>query len=925
MTQYPIVLTLALAFAASVQLSGCDRLSNLTEQEYIQRAKDFEDNGNLRGSIVELKNAIQKNPDSPQARLLLGQVYLKVGMGAEAEKELSQAVKLGVSHESVKPQLGEALLLMGEYKRVLDEIQPGEQTSKTNLARIFQLRAEALLRLGKLKEACNLFDQSLNIDKSNPATYWGLAQCAVAERNSVKAREWLDAALKIQDRQAQTWILAGDLEQLEKNSDAALAAYSSALKIDPENLEALQNRALINTRLGRMEPARADIEAIRKLYPKSLGAHYFQALLKFKEGKYPEARDALLEALKIAPDHPPALLLGGIIENALGNLQTAESHLNKAVRAAPRNGLALRMLASTQLRLGRPEDAAKTLAPIDLEKTRNASLHTLAGEIALAKKDFAKAAAHFETAAEISPDSAAIRTELGIVRMAQGDSHAMADLQAAAGMEGAGTRADNVIILHQLRQKQFDAALASITELERKHQPSPLSWNYRGAAYQGKKDILKARDSFNAALKLDPKFFPATVNLAQMDLVDGRTDQARKRFESVLKAEPKHLQSMLALADISLQNKDERTYVGWLEKANEAHPQAILPRSALARFYLSKKEPQKALALAREAVNANPDSPEALNLLGGTQLVAGDKANAIATLTKLTEKSKQSPDVLLRLALAQIADKRMNDARATLQKALQLKPDHLRSQEALLRLELAENKPEAALAMARQIQAQQSESPIGFDREADILLAQKRYTQAAKAYEQALAKGTGTASLLKLHRALSAAGDIKTAEQRLVGWIKQHPQDLAARNYAAEVYMRDQRNREAIAQYEVLLKARPGNAIVLNNLANLYQREKDPRALATAELALKHAPDNPGVQDTLGWILVEQGQLPRGLDILRKAAAKAPKAATLRYHHGIALIRSGKKAEAKQELQAAIASGQNFPELEAAKTLLKSL
>ncbi|MBV5324209.1 MAG: tetratricopeptide repeat protein, partial [Rhodospirillaceae bacterium] len=86
MKQY--TLALALALAASVALYGCDRVSGLTEQEHIQRAKDFEDKGQLKGSIVELKNAIQKNPDSPQARLLLGQVYLKVGMGAEAEKEL---------------------------------------------------------------------------------------------------------------------------------------------------------------------------------------------------------------------------------------------------------------------------------------------------------------------------------------------------------------------------------------------------------------------------------------------------------------------------------------------------------------------------------------------------------------------------------------------------------------------------------------------------------------------------------------------------------------------------------------------------------------------------------------------------------------------------------------------------------------------
>ena len=77
----------------------------------------------------------------------------------------------------------------------------------------------------------------------------------------------------------------------------------------------------------------------------------------------------------------------------------------------------------------------------------------VAGEIALAKKDFAQASAYFEQAAQRSPDSAAIRTELGISRLAQGDSRAMADLQAAADMEGSSSRADTFIILNQLRQE----------------------------------------------------------------------------------------------------------------------------------------------------------------------------------------------------------------------------------------------------------------------------------------------------------------------------------------------------------------------------------------------------------------------------------------------------------------------------------------
>ena len=126
----PIQSALILALLATSALQGCDSHANLTEQQLIQRAKDYEDKGDFKTGVIELKNALQKNPNSPQARLLLGEIYLKDGMGAEAESELQKAQKLGVSQETIKPLLGEALLLMGKYDRVLAEIQPDDTTSK---------------------------------------------------------------------------------------------------------------------------------------------------------------------------------------------------------------------------------------------------------------------------------------------------------------------------------------------------------------------------------------------------------------------------------------------------------------------------------------------------------------------------------------------------------------------------------------------------------------------------------------------------------------------------------------------------------------------------------------------------------------------------------------------------------------------------
>jgi putative PEP-CTERM system TPR-repeat lipoprotein len=926
MTKTQITLPIALMLAVTFTLPGCHRDANLTEQERIQRAKDFEDKGNLKGSIVELKNAIGKNPNSPQARLLLGQVYLKAGLGAEAEKELTKAEKLGVNHETIQIQLGEALLLMGENKRVLDEIQVGSQTSKINLARIQQIRADALLNLGKLREACNLYQQSLNTDTNNPPTYWGLAKCAVANNDPGKARELLDTALKINNKQAGTWNHIGELDRFNNDTQGALTAYANALKVEPNNLNALENRITANLLLDQFEPVQKDLDHLLTLAPKSVAASYLQALFNFRHAKYPEARDALQEVFKITNNHAPSVLLAGATAYALGSYQQAEGYLNRFLGSYPGNVYARKALAEVQIKQNNPDRALKTLSPLLSSDTKDAQVLALAGEIYLRNKDYDKAMGYLDRAAEMDPKNATVKTSLAAGHLAIGDTDiALSELEQAASLSTKIGQADLALVVLHLKRGEYDQALQAIASLENKLPNNPVTLNLRALALLGKQDRAGARKALEQALAIKPDFFPAAANLARLDIAENKPDAARKLFEAILDKDKKNIQAMLALADLAARKKNESEYASWLEKAVKADPNAVKPRLALVGYYLAKKENQKALALANDAVNNYPDSLEALNLLGATQMAMGDKATAITTFTRITQKAPQSPGALFQLALAQAADKQLGKARVNLQQALKLKPDFLRAQEALMRLELHDNKPDAALQIARQIQMQQPKSPVGFDNEAEILLIQKKYSQAAKAYEQALAKGAGHLDLIKLHGALWLAGDANAADQRLATWIKQNPKDTTVRAYAAQYYMKSNRNRDAIAQFEEALKLVPQSVLALNNLAALYQREKDPRALATAEQALKLAPEQPGVQDTLGWILVDQGQLPRATELLGMAAAKAPKMATIRYHYGVALARGGKKADARKELEAAISTGQKFPELEDAKSLLKGL
>jgi Flp pilus assembly protein TadD len=103
------------------------------------------------------------------------------------------------------------------------------------------------------------------------------------------------------------------------------------------------------------------------------------------------------------------------------------------------------------------------------------------------------------------------------------------------------------------------------------------------------------------------------------------------------------------------------------------------------------------------------------------------------------------------------------------------------------------------------------------------------------------------------------------------------------------------------------------------------QQNKDPQALEYAEKAHQLAADNPAVLDTLGSILIEQGNTTRGLPLLRKAVSLAPDMPDIRYHLALGLIKANDKASARKELEQLVGTGKNFADIGEARALLKEI
>src|SRR5947209_2795570 len=164
------------------------------------------------------------------------------------------------------------------------------------------------------------------------------------------------------------------------------------------------------------------------------------------------------------------------------------------------------------------------------------------------------------------------------------------------------------------------------------------------------------------------------------------------------------------------------------------------------------------------------------------------------------------------------------------------------------------------------------------------------------------------------------------AEGVLTARLKADPKDYAIRTVLAGFYLEQKKYDAAIAEYGRLVAEHPADPIALNNLAWLYQRGGNlAKARELAERAFAASPATAQIDDTLGWILLAQGEADKAMTHLSAANSAAPRNPDIQYHLAVALHRVGRPADAQAMLETLLGSGVSFMDKDDAEKLLKQL
>ncbi len=918
-----VVVAVTTALAAAL-VAGCGQDKS---DQLVASAKAYMAKNDQKAATIQLKNALQAEPQNAEARYLLGVSLAKSGDYVSAEKEFRRALEYKYPPEQVYPRLAQSLIAIGEFRKATAELGAVKLADPAAEAAVKTTLAEAHLAQGQLDEARAAVAAALAAKPDHPQARVVEARIMAGGRDLPGATKVVDDVLAKAPDLPEALALKAELLIVSNRPGDAAQVLATLVKAQPYNAAARFTFVSLLIDSKNYDRAATEIAAMRKAIPKDVRSSYLEALLAFRKGEAAKAREAIQQVLKVAPDHAPTQLLAGGIELQLGGMGAAEEYLRRVLARYPNSLAARNLLTLTYLRIGQPAKAEEVLEPALRGAPQNPAVLRLAGEIALANNRLADAAKYYDQAVALAKDDAALRTRAAQLRFATGDvDRALRDLEEASGLDESQYQADLALIAAHLRRKEYDKALTAVANLEKKQPKNPLTYNVKGTVYLAKQDRKNARANFERALSLQFDYLPAAANLAQLDLAEKRPDDARKRVEAIVAKARKNESAILALARIqAATGAPAKEVAATLDRAVAANPQWAPARLALISHHVQARDAKAALAAAQAASAALPSDVLVMEALAGAQLAAGDTNQAIATLNRLVGVLPQSPAPLMRLAAVQFGAKEYDAALQSLRRALALSPENLEIAREIIVVQLAAGRVDDASKEAREVQSRRPKQAIGFAMEGDVLASQKRFAEAAKVYAEASKRQPLPQLAVREHQLLTAAGQQANADALVAKWLKQNPKDAVVRFYLADLDIRNRNYRQASRQYREVLELQPENALALNNLAWSLYELKDPAAAGYAEQAYNFAPNNPAIQDTYGWILVNQGDAMRGLEMLGKAAGAAPNALEIRMHYAKALLKSGDKATARKELEVVANAKNESPLKTEANELLKQL
>src|SRR5258706_7133471 len=334
---------------------------------------------------------------------------------------------------------------------------------------------------------------------------------------------------------------------------------------------------------------------------------------------------------------------------------------------------------------------------------------------------------------------------------------------------------------------------------------------------------------------------------------------------------------------------------------------SVPAKLALAEIQLVRGQNREAMQIAEDALRLSPGNIQAQLTRSSALAKMGETAKAREGLKNILHFFPDANEAGFRPGSSDVAEKHYADAETGFLELL--RAGDLRGVTGVAKCKEAQGQPAAAVQLLQRELAK-------FPGRADLRLAlvdveyrSGRLQDARAELEELAGKSPNSFDLqLRLGDVQNRLGDKSAAIQSFGNAHKLKPQDLIAALGLAITLDSSGKTDQARGAYEDVLRIDPENTQALNNLAYIKADEGVDldQALGYAQRALRHAPNDAGISDTLGLIYIRKKLTGQAVQVLRDLVIREPSNPSFHMHLGMALYDAGEKQQAKKELEIAL-------------------
>lgn len=709
-------------------------------------------------------------------------------------------------------------------------------------------------------------------------------QAAIVEyRNAVKQDPKFGRA---RHRLAQAYLQVDDKSR-------ALAEFVRAADLLPTDLVAQLDAARVLIRSGQLQDGKTRAELALKLDPKNADAHMLLGSAAANLKEFEDARQAFEDGLAAEPGRSDLHVNLGLFRRFQGNPQEAEASFKQALALGPKTPDAHLALANLYWAMGRTSDAERAL----------------------------------EDAVKLAPTNTTANRSLAMFYIAMNrPSDAEAPLRRAADVPD-DTQSKLVLADYYISRGRYtDAQSLLDTLVNASTTLGPATVRRATIEYQlGHRE--QAQAILDAALAKVPDSVEMLVAKGQFHLTDEKPELALGAAEAALKINSQSWEAyeLLGTVQAELRHVDEATKT--LSEAIRLNPRAVTAQIVLSRMSLEQGKFQNAVRFAEEALQLQPGSDAARYALVRALVTAGDARRARTEIQPL-ERLSESAEVHALLGQAELGRGDLAEARKAFEKAAALDPTSVEAVGGLISLDTVSKQVPRALKRAEDLV---KAAPTSADA---LYLAARTLTMAgdlARA-EEAVRKAIDLDPSLRpaydlLSRLYREQNKLDQAQQTFERVVQRRPNDVPAHTMIGILLEAQGKREEAKRAYEKVLSVDPQAALAANNLAYIYAEEDAnlDLALNLAQTAKAGLPDDPDVNDTLGWIFYKRNLTKQAIEMLELSVRKNPEHVLYQYHIGLAYLRAGETAKARAALERALKLQPDFKGAVEAKKALASL